>query len=163
MNVTVDYMLKSDKNRIVVNDFIQGEPLSEGNLDKTLDIVTEFNKQYKMAQDIVSSKDDSHNMLNENVNKIRLLMPQKTIWIYSGYEWEHIFDDSYHYHPLSAEKLLTWRSKRQQILKLCNIFVDGRYIDSQRNIQLKWRGSENQRVIDIQESLKQNKVILYCD
>ena len=97
------------------------------------------------------------------VNKIRLLMPQKTIWIYSGYEWEHIFDDSYHYHPLSAEKLLTWRSKRQQILKLCNIFVDGRYIDSQRNIQLMWRGSENQRVIDIQESLKQNKVILYCD
>lgn len=96
-------------------------------------------------------------------NKIRLLMPQKTIWIYSGYEWEHIFDDSYHYHPLSAEKLLTWRSKRQQILKLCNIFVDGRYIDSQRNIQLMWRGSENQRVIDIQESLKQNKVILYCD
>ena len=70
MNVTVDYMLKSDKNRIVVNDFIQGEPLSEGNLDKTLDIVTEFNKQYKKAQDIVSSKDDNHNMLNENVNKI---------------------------------------------------------------------------------------------
>ena len=97
------------------------------------------------------------------VNKIRLLMPQKTIWIYSGYEWEHIFDDSYHYHPLSAEKLLTWRSKRQQILKLCNIFVDGRYIDSQRNIQLMWRGSENQRVIDIQESLKQNKIVLYCD
>ena len=112
-----------------------GDPLHENNLDGVLNLV----------------------------NKIRLLMPQKTIWIYSGYEWEHIFDDSYHYHPLSAEKLLTWRSKRQQILKLCNIFVDGRYIDSQRNIQLMWRGSENQRVIDIQESLKQNKVILYCD
>ena len=112
-----------------------GDPLHENNLDGALNLV----------------------------NRIRLLMPQKTIWIYSGYEWEHIFDDSYHYHPLSAEKLLTWRSKRQQILKLCNIFVDGRYIDSQRNIQLKYRGSENQRVIDIQESLKQNKVILYCD
>ena len=97
------------------------------------------------------------------VNKIRLLMPQKTIWIYSGYEWEHIFDDSYHYHPLSAEKLLTWRSKRQQILKLCNIFVDGRYIDSQRNLSAKWRGSDNQRVIDTQKSLEQNKIVLYCD
>ena len=152
-----------DKDYISGLTLTGGDPLHPSNLDGVLDIVTEFNKRYRTTQNIVLNKEDNHNILNENVNKIRLLMPQKTIWIYSGYEWKHIFDDSYHYHPLSAEKLLTWRSKRQQILKLCNIFVDGRYIDSQRNIQLMWRGSENQRVIDIQESLKQNKVILYCD
>ena len=38
---------------------------------------------------------------------------------------------------------------------------DGRYIDSQRDITLKWRGSSNQRVIDVQKSLKRNEVILY--
>ena len=41
--------------------------------------------------------------------------------------------------------------------------IDGKYIDDQRDITLKWRGSQNQKVIDIQQSLKQNKIILYCD
>ena len=40
---------------------------------------------------------------------------------------------------------------------------DGRYIDSQRNPSKKWAGSDNQRVISIQESIKQGKVVLYCD
>ena len=95
------------------------------------------------------------------VNKIRLSLPEKTIWLYTGYEWEHIFDDSYHYHPLTAEKLLTHRWQRQKIVKLCNVLIDGRYIDSQRDISLKWCGSSNQRVIDVQESLKQNNIVLY--
>lgn len=46
---------------------------------------------------------------------------------------------------------------------MCNVMVDGRYIDSQRNPSKKWAGSDNQRVINVSESLKQNKVILYCD
>lgn len=41
--------------------------------------------------------------------------------------------------------------------------VDGEYIDEQRDITLKWRGSSNQRVIDIKQSLAQNKLVLYCD
>ena len=49
-------------------------------------------------------------------------------------------------------------------LFLCaNVMVDGRYIDSQRNPSKKWAGSDNQRVISIQESIKQGKVVLYCD
>lgn len=52
---------------------------------------------------------------------------------------------------------------REEILKQCNIVVDGKYIDSQRDITFKWRGSPNQRVIDIKKSLEQNEIILYCD
>ena len=40
---------------------------------------------------------------------------------------------------------------------------DGRYIDSQRNPSKKWAGSDNQRVIDVEQSLAQNKIVLYCD
>ncbi len=54
-------------------------------------------------------------------------------------------------------------SKRRHIISQCDILIDGKYKESQRNPSLKWRGSENQRVIDIQKSLKQNKVVLYCD
>ena len=53
--------------------------------------------------------------------------------------------------------------KRREIIKSCDVVVDGRYIDEQRDVTLKWRGSKNQRVISIPETLKQGKVVLYCD
>ena len=49
--------------------------------------------------------------------------------------------------------------KRQQIIKQCTVMVDGKYIDSQRNLSKKWAGSYNQRIISIPESLKQRKVV----
>ena len=45
----------------------------------------------------------------------------------------------------------------------CDVLVDGRYIEERKDTTLKWRGSTNQRVIDVQESLQQNKIILHCD
>ena len=87
-------------------------------------------------------------------NKIRLLLPNKTIWLYSGFTWEEIQNPTIRN---NASKI------RRMIVNGVDILVDGRYIDSQRNIQLKYRGSENQRVIDVQKSLKQNKIVLYCD
>lgn len=57
---------------------------------------------------------------------------------------------------------LQW-NKRKEIISLCNVVVDGEYMDEQRNLSKKWAGSDNQRVISVQESLAQNKVVLYCD
>ena len=48
-----------------------------------------------------------------------------------------------------------------EIIKLCDVIVDGRYIENLRDIRLKWRGSSNQRVIDVQKSIKENQIILY--
>lgn len=152
-----------DKDYISGLTLTGGDPLHSSNLDGVLDIVSEFNKRYRTTQDMVSNENDNHNMLNENVNEIRLLMPEKTIWIYSGYTWESIMWSRMPHPPNhSPEDFLHW-NQRNEIVSKCDVLVDGRYIDSQRNIQLKYRGSENQRVIDIQESLKQNKVVLYCD
>lgn len=102
-----------------------GEPLADENLDGVLNLV----------------------------NRFRLLLPQKTIWLYTGYTWEEI------YNCMSFNIM-----KRRQIIYNCDVLVDGRYINSQRDISLKWRGSKNQRVIDVKESIKQNKqILLYCD
>ena len=60
----------------------------------------------------------------------------------------------------SRDELL---DKRKEIVKQCTVMVDGKYIDSQCNPSKKWAGSDNQRVISIQESIKQGKVVLYCD
>ena len=112
-----------------------GEPLAEENLDDVLDLV----------------------------NKIRLSYPQKSIWLYTGYEWEHIFDPRWHYHPQTQEKLSIGRWRRQQIVSQCDVLVDERYVDSQRDITLKWCGSKNQHVIDIQKSLQKGEVVLWAD
>ena len=126
------------KEKIVINEHIQGEPLSEENLDKTLKIV----------------------------NRFRLSLPNKSIWIYSGYTWEEC-------QPFSEEGLLKGSNfapnlqkilqKRYEIISKCTVMVDGRYIDSQRNPSKKWAGSDNQRVINIQQSIQKGEVILYCD
>lgn len=96
------------------------------------------------------------------VDKIRLLLPNKTIWIYSGYTFDEIFENSnIAVDDITLNAYENYK-KRQKIIHMCNILVDGKYIDSKRDMSLKWRGSNNQRVIDIKKSLQQNKIVLYC-
>ncbi len=115
-----------------------GEPLADDNLDDVLNLV----------------------------NKIRLLFGDtKTIWLYTGYKWSDLWCSG---DGLQADYGLDYcneisinHNKRQEIVKQCNILVDGRYINSQRDISLKWRGSSNQNVIDIQKSLQKGEVVLW--
>lgn len=67
--------------------------------------------------------------------------PNKTIWSWSGF----LFDKDL---------------KDQEVLKYIDVLVDGQYVDSLRDPKLKYCGSSNQRVIDVQKSLKENKVVL---
>lgn len=93
------------------------------------------------------------------VQEIRIFFSEKTIWLYTGYSYSKIFRGQLS--CLSQEGLNNF--KRREIIKQCDVLVDGEYIDEQRDITLKWRGSKNQRCIDIKQSLTQNKVVLYCN
>ena len=123
------------QDKMIINDHIQNDPLNENNLDDVLKLI----------------------------EKIRLLFPEKNIWIYSGYEWEDIFSKSNIVLDELTEKVYNDYKKRKKIISLCDVMVDGRFIDSQKDLSLAYRGSKNQRVISVQESLKQIKVVLYCD
>lgn len=68
----------------------------------------------------------------------------KSIWVYSGYIFEQILEDN----------------KKLELLKLCDVLVDGLFINSLKDLSLKFRGSSNQRIIDIKKSLEHNQVIL---
>lgn len=94
------------------------------------------------------------------VNEIRLSFPKKTIWLYTGYKFEDLMKYEYGMEYINNFNV---DALRQAIISQCDILVDGRYIDSQRDISLRWRGSKNQRVIDCRQSLQQNKVVIYCD
>lgn len=115
------------------------------------------------------------NDLLKLVKKIRLLFPDKKIWMWTGFKWEDIFSVQSILNKNKIENIdtegditlsgtaLELTHLRQQIVSQCDVLVDGQYIDSKRDITLKWRGSSNQRVIDIQKSLQQNQVVLYCE
>ena len=141
------------QDKIVINDYIENDPLSDENLDGVLDLVTEINKRYNIPQDIVCNNNSDRNILNENSDEIRLSLPNKSIWLYSGYQWSEIFNDG----VFLTRDCAGW--KRREIVKQCTVMVDGRYIDSQRDITLKWRGSKNQKVILIKESLRKGEII----
>ena len=132
-----------------------GEPLADENLDDVLDLVTEINKRYNFQ------KVDSVNHCKigvsevENADKIRLSFPNKSIWIYSGYQWSEIFNDGVYL----TKNCYGW--KRREIVRQCTVMVDGRYIDSQRNPSKKWAGSNNQHVIGIQQSLQKGEIVLW--
>ena len=94
------------------------------------------------------------------VNEIRTSFPKKTIWLYTGYELSEIIKQEQHE---KASGLPSVWSKRWEIISNVDVLVDGEYINEQKDITLKWRGSKNQRVISIPETIKQGKVVLYCD
>ena len=81
--------------------------------------------------------------LNKLLKRVKELYKNKKIWLYTGAEFEKIKDEYI------------------DVLKYVDIVVDGKYIDELRDIKLKFRGSSNQRIIDVQKSLKQNNTILY--
>ena len=51
--------------------------------------------------------------------------------------------------------------KRFELISLCDVLVDGRFILEKKDLTLKWRGSSNQRVIDIQKSIKEKELVMY--
>lgn len=75
--------------------------------------------------------------------------PGKNIWIYSGFTFEELLGGS----RASGQTA-------EEILKLADVLVDGRFDKTKKNISLKFRGSENQRIIDLKPSLLQKKAII---
>ena len=83
------------------------------------------------------------------LKKVKKEFPQKNIWCYSGY----LFD----------KEILSGRAHCEvtdELLSYIDVLVDGRFIEEKKNIMLKFRGSENQRIIDVGKSLSESKVIL---
>ena len=84
------------------------------------------------------------------LEKIRECLPNKDIWCYSGYTFEQICED------MSAGTPETGK-----LLSLIDVLVDGRFIESKKDITLRFRGSSNQRIIDLPRSLVRGEVILW--
>lgn len=144
-----------------------GDPLNENNIYEVYDLINEINNRHNSDKTMVENASNHVKMCineHENVDEIRLSLNHKTIWLYSGYYWEEIFEPSFTSQSQEwIDKYLSDCELRKQIINQCDVMVDGRYVDSKRDVSISWRGSTNQRVIDIKKSLEQNKIVLYCD
>ena len=132
------FMELIDKPYIKRVSFLGGECLADQNLDGVLDLIKE----------------------------IRISFPEKTIWLYTGFCWNDIMCSFAGLQTdcvdLDKKDIEAWE-KRKKIISNVDVLVDGEYIDEQKDLTLKWRGSKNQNCIDVKQSLAQNKMVLYCD
>lgn len=72
--------------------------------------------------------------------KLKQEMPNKTIWLYTGYVWENIKD--------------------LEIMQYVDVVCDGPFVQDLKDVKLHWVGSSNQRVIDVKKSLEQDQIVL---
>ncbi len=79
--------------------------------------------------------------LFELIQEIRGRYPRKTIWLYTGYLWEEIC--------------------HLELIPYLDVVVDGRFVEELKDNNLPWKGSSNQRVIDVQTTLRLGKTVLY--
>lgn len=132
------FMELVDRPYIKRVSFLGGECLADQNLNGVLDLIKE----------------------------IRNSFADKTIWLYTGFCWNDIMCSFAGLQAdcvvLDKKDIEAWE-KRRKIISNVDVLVDGEYIDEQKDLTLKWRGSKNQNCIDVKQSLAQNKMVLYCD
>ena len=103
-----------------------------------------------------------HPLENENVEEVFRLckeikekFPAKDIWLYTGYTFEEVFP------TVVTDDFDLKRFYKQEIVKMCDVIVDGRFIEELKDLTLKFCGSKNQRVINIKESIKHGGIELW--
>lgn len=131
--IETQFIESINKGYIKRISFLGGEPLAEQNLQKISDLITTIKSKY----------------------------PNKDIWVYTGYEYEDLINKIHSLEspiPVIKDGSATYLFS---ILKKIDYLVDGRYVDRLRNPALPFRGSENQRIINVQRSLFTNQIVLY--
>jgi anaerobic ribonucleoside-triphosphate reductase activating protein len=122
-------------------DFNGGKEWTQEVEDKFFDLI---NRPYIKRVSILGGEplaDGNKLVVLDLIKKIKDKYPNKSIWLYTGYTFEEI--------------------SSLNNLRYIDVLVDGRYIEEQKDLTLKFRGSKNQRLIDIQKTLKENKIVLY--
>lgn len=90
------------------------------------------------------------------IKRIRKEMPQKNIWVYSGFTWEELTGKE----KARCRQGMADGIRLDNIMQNIDVLVDGEFQEDKKNIMLEFRGSENQRVIDVKKTLEADEVVL---
>lgn len=128
------------------HDFKYG---TEFTLEKQLELIEKI-KRNPILKGITLSGGDCMFSPEDTLEFLKLYkehFSHHDVWIYTGFTMEEVLKD------VNKSKLLT----------MCDVLVDGRFMESKKNLSLKFRGSSNQRILDVESSLKQDKPVIFLD
>lgn len=132
-------------------DFNYGTPFTE----ETIDMVIKYlEPDYIAGLTLLGGepfeKENQRGLL-ELVKKVRSVYPDKTIWCFTGFDFE--------------KDILGWMSEQwdttKEFLSYLDILVDGKFVEELKDLSIRFRGSNNQRIIKVQESLNQGSIVLW--
>ena len=86
------------------------------------------------------------------LHRVREAFPKKNVWSYSGYTLEQICGEEHPHCEVTEE-----------MLSMIEVLVDGRFVEALKDVSLKFRGSSNQRIIDLKQTKVANEIVLYCE
>ena len=123
------------------HDFTAGKEFTDETMKKVLDLCDNDNIEGLS----ILGGEPMHPKNIEGTTKLakafKERFPNKDLWAWSGYKFDEYI-------------------KNQDVCKYLDVVVDGQFIDAQKDLTLKWKGSKNQRVIDVQKSIEANDIIL---
>lgn len=129
-------------------DFKSGDKFSEKTVNEIIELL---NRDYIRGLTLLGGEPlDPNNQewVCTLVEKVREKLPNKTIWCYSGYTYEYI--TNYMYKNLPYTK---------RLLACCDVLVDGKFILELLDLKLQFRGSANQRVIDLRKTEEKGEIV----
>ena len=123
------------------HDFTAGKEFTDETMNKILDLCDNENIE---GLSILGGEPMHPNNIEGTTKLAKAFkerFPNKSLWAWSGYKFDEYIKD-------------------KDVTKYLDVVVDGQFIDNQKDYTLKWKGSANQRVIDVQKSIESNKIIL---
>lgn len=133
-------------------DFGYGDPFTQETIDSILDMLA---PDYVRGLTLLGGEPfepENQGAVTELLRQVHEKYPQKSIWAFSGYLFEKI----------TSGTLGDWNITKQ-MLSYLDVLVDGPFIEAKKNLALRFRGSENQRLIDVPKTLASGQIILWQD
>lgn len=131
-------------------DFNYGEPFTKETEDK---LIAMLEPHYIAGLTLLGGdpfEPSNQRALLPFVKRVRETFPDKTIWAYTGFTYEELKTDGSHPRCEVTDELLG----------LLDVLVDGRFVEEKKDLRLRFRGSSNQRIIDVRRTLASGEVVL---
>lgn len=132
-------------------DFEYGEPFTEKEIEKIVDYVS---GDYIAGLTLLGGEPlepANQKGLLPLLRRMREVCPKKSVWCYTGYDFEKDI----------LGRMMNEIEEMREVLSYIDVLVDGEYIEELHKFSLRFKGSSNQRIIMVQESLREKEVVLW--